>query len=414
MSIARDIGAPFDPTDPLQVQEFEEFMCPPDTAVIVADLLDPLAVNSRAHRLLDPAAIVPRIDPLALDVLPTPDPVAPQVTFERQGMNRDQNFNIPGVGTTEIWSFNNGDGNFVWPGPTIRIREGQVAHTLMTNSRGEHTVHNHGIEPTAANDGVGHLTFDVNGAYTYQWLAAKAGTHFYHCHVNTVLHFEMGMYGMLIVDPDVDGAPFADGGPGVTWVGNTLTPYNAEAIWVADDIERRWHTNPEHGTGDPATGVLCGGAFIGINDPGNPHLHDFDPDVFVISGIPPEVRGTSGARQNVAGAGATVVRGQRLLIRAVNASYTTTRWRFPTALQGQVIAADGRTLGREPFGRYSSPFTLASIGHQFTFTTAQRWDLLIDTTGATPGQHVVEIDFHQWITDEIFDFGRLSVPIIVT
>lgn len=411
-TIARDISTPFDPTDPLELQEFEEFMCPPDTADMVADLQNPLAVDSRAHRLLDVnSGIVGRI--VENDVLPTPDPVVPDVVIDRRGMNRDTGFPIPGAGTTEMWSFRDDDSTFVWPGPAIRIREGRSAHTIMSSSRGQHTIHHHGIEPTSMNDGVGHITFDVNGEYAYQWLAKEAGTYFYHCHVNTVLHFEMGMYGMLIIDPDVAGAPFTTGGPGSTHVGNTLTPYDAEAIWVTDDIDRRWHANAEHGTGSPETGVLCGGQFIGINHPDNPRLHLFEPDVFVISGHPPPNRALTGplGRHPIPNANVSVAPGGRVLLRILNGAYTTTRYRFPPALQGLVIAADGRTLGRAPFGNYSSPFTLASVGHQFRLTTAQRWDILIEN--APPGEHIVEMDFHHWITDEIFDFGRLSASIMV-
>jgi FtsP/CotA-like multicopper oxidase with cupredoxin domain len=412
--IPRDLGSPFNPLDPAEFQEFEEFGCPPNTEDIVADLLDAEAETSRAHRLLDSEAIIPRLIQEEPGFLPTPDPVQPDLVFERQGMDRDQAFSLNDAGTVEMWSFNNDNDDFVWPGSTIRIKEGSVAHTLMSNSRGVHTVHHHGLEPTAVNDGVGHLTFDVQGAYNYQWLAREAGTYFYHCHVNTVLHFEMGMYGMLIIDPDVPGAPFTDGGHGFVYVGNTLTPYQVEAIWVADDIDRRWHAAAIHGH-DRRAGIICGD-FQSIDDEDNPEFHRFEPDVFVVSGKPPEVgqRTLPEARQSIAAAGVTVARGLRLLVRALNASYTTTRWRFPVSLPGQIIAADGRTLGRSPSGAYSSPYTLASIGHQLTLTTAQRRDILIDTSLAATGQHLVEIDFHHWITDEIFDYGRLTLVITVS
>jgi hypothetical protein len=110
--------------------------------------------------------------------------------------------------------------------------------------------------------------------------------------------------------------------------------------------------------------------------------------------------------------GATTTFGQKLLVRALNASYCTTRWRFPTSLQGTVAAVDGRTLGRSPFGRYSEPYSLSSINHQFQLTTAQRWDILIDTGSATSlGQHVVEIDFHHWYTAERLFTVRLPIQV---
>lgn len=426
--IPRDLGSPFNPLDPAEFQEFEEFGCPPDTRQIFEDLSNQVE-GSRAMRLFDPSLVqgftigpVPPDDENPpdteqLDFLPIADRVAPDRPLgavDHRGLH-DLDLVVPGVGSVEMWSFrDNVSGEATWPAPTIRLREGEVIHAAMSNRRGPHTIHHHGLEPSSVNDGVGHLTFDVGGGivYNYQFLAREAGTYFYHCHVNTVLHFEMGMYGMLIIDPDLPGAPYQDGGPGFVYVGNTPTSYQVEAIWVADDIDTDWHLNAEHGH-SPDAGIICG-EFQSINDPENPHFHDFNPDVFVVSGLPPETRGVVGARQLINAAGVTVARGQRLLVRALNASYTTTRWRFPVSLTGQIIAADGRTLGRSPSGAYSSPYTLASIGHQLTLTTAQRRDILIDTSLAATGQHLVEIDFHHWITDEIFDYGRLTLVITVS
>jgi hypothetical protein len=74
---------------------------------------------------------------------------------------------------------------------------------------------------------------------------------------------------------------------------------------------------------------------------------------------------------------------------------------------------DGRTLGRQPFNQYSSPFSLASIGHQFKLTTAQRWDVLIDTTGAALGAHEVQIEYLHWIRNEQHTNGKVRTRIIV-
>lgn len=99
-------------------------------------------------------------------------------------------------------------------------------------------------------------------------------------------------------------------------------------------------------------------------------------------------------------------------MRTLNASYCTQEWRFPTALPGIVTAHDGRTLGREPFGRYGAPFTLGSISHRFTLTTARRWDVLVDAV--TPGTHHVEVSYLHWITGFRLLNRRVRIPIIVT
>lgn len=91
------------------------------------------------------------------------------------------------------------DGQF--PAPTYRAPRGAICHN-RTAAQGPppHTIHWHGIEPTPMNDGVGHCSMEL-GQYTYQWQPNFIGTYFYHCHRNTMQHFEFGLAGLMIFHP---------------------------------------------------------------------------------------------------------------------------------------------------------------------------------------------------------------------
>ncbi|MBM4030464.1 MAG: hypothetical protein FJ291_01605 [Planctomycetes bacterium] len=91
------------------------------------------------------------------------------------------------------------DGTF--PAPTNRVPRGSIFH-CETSGMGPppHTIHWHGQEPTPMNDGVGHCSMEL-GHYVYQFQPNFIGSYFYHCHRNTMQHFEFGLYGFTIIDP---------------------------------------------------------------------------------------------------------------------------------------------------------------------------------------------------------------------
>ena len=51
-------------------------------------------------------------------------------------------------------------------------------------------------------DGAPHLSGEVlpGGSLACEFVATEAGTHAYHCHFQTIVHLDMGMYGALIVE----------------------------------------------------------------------------------------------------------------------------------------------------------------------------------------------------------------------
>ncbi len=184
-----------------------------------------------------------------------------------------------------------------FPAPTIRVPRGVIYHAETQGSGPPpHTIHWHGQEPTTMNDGVGHCSMEL-GHYVYQWQPNFIGSYFYHCHRNTMQHFEFGLYGFTIIDPpdayfasidstNPDGSVILNANPvGACRDGRFRTaanlvdfpqfgqdhfdpldtpdpeagnsslppwlkfqtdphaytvPYDIEALWVLDDRDKRW------------------------------------------------------------------------------------------------------------------------------------------------------------------------------
>lgn len=310
---------------------------------------------------------------------PTPDRVEPDVRFEL-GVRFGLRLRTPDSRQLEVWRFDWEDRprTNAWPSPTLRVRQGQVVHSSLYSRSNTHTIHHHGIDPTPFNDGVGHTSFEVEDRYTYQFQAREPGTYFYHCHKNTVLHFEMGMYGLLIVDPPEGPGTYVSGG----------ARYDVEKAWVVDDFDPRWRQlNDQAG--------LCG------EDAG---LDRFNPRYFGISGA---------FAPNTMTDNRAVVRaraGQRILVRLLNASYGILRTTL--GVDATVLGVDGRALGRSA-APWSQPFVLRA-GQPFELTTAQRYDLLI--TPPRAGEYPARFEFLNWVTRAVQNNGRgvAATRIIVT
>jgi manganese oxidase len=90
------------------------------------------------------------------------------------------------------------------PGPEIRVKEGDTVIIHLQNPNGlAHTIHLHGGLVPWEMDGVDYMTqFPVRQGeeYTYTFTDLKAGTYWYHCHVDGAHHIDFGMYGAFIVE----------------------------------------------------------------------------------------------------------------------------------------------------------------------------------------------------------------------
>lgn len=239
-----------------------------------------------------------------------------------------------------------------YPAATIRVPRGVIFHGHTQAASGPHTIHWHGIEPTPINDGVGHCSMEL-GDYIYQWQPNHIGTYFYHCHRNTVQHFEFGLWGaLLIVPPDAYFAtqrnpaiPIGAGRDGLFRTEANLTnfpqfpgfnpnpldtpdpnpdpsnpwpftvdphamtvPYDVEALWAFDDRDSVWaalatdvrQTYPVQGpnpgvddnfhTHGVAGGNAAPGDFFAFND--------FNSDYWFVTGV--SVPGPKGGTGTIA------------------------------------------------------------------------------------------------------------------
>jgi len=113
--------------------------------------------------------------------------------------------------------------NAQWPGPTIRVNQGDKVRAVFTNNLHETTgVHFHGVEfDDFFQDGVPFVTqkpITPGASYTYEFVARTAGSQMYHSHHNATDQVGRGLLGAFIVDPVVDPVK-----------------YDREYVWISND-----------------------------------------------------------------------------------------------------------------------------------------------------------------------------------
>ncbi len=130
--------------------------------------------------------------------------------------------------------------NKQWPGPTIRVNEGDKVRAIFTNNLDESTsVHFHGVEfADFFQDGIPFVTQQpiIPGtSYTYEFTAGRPGSLMYHSHHNATDQVGRGLLGAFVVDPKT---PTAD------------EKVDREYVWISNDALGGFTIN---GHGFPAT-----------------------------------------------------------------------------------------------------------------------------------------------------------------
>lgn len=94
------------------------------------------------------------------------------------------------------------------PAPTIRVHQGDRVIVEFSHAHVHpHTIHWHGQHLPWEEDGAQGVSQEATGngtSFTYDFIAQRAGTLWYHCHVDPQLHVMQGLYGMFIVEPKDD------------------------------------------------------------------------------------------------------------------------------------------------------------------------------------------------------------------
>jgi FtsP/CotA-like multicopper oxidase with cupredoxin domain len=255
------------------------------------------------------------------------------------------------------WSFGRGfNGDRAVPSPVIEAIEGETVRVTL-KSRKPHSIHWHGLDVDQANDGVpstsgyvarlrggrhpgGRMNFgrvsgytNLGSPFTYTFIAPHAGTYMYHCHVDTVLHVEMGMYGTVVIRP-------ADGSTDQAWANGPT--FDKEYIWHLHTFDSSWHRTKVSGA----------------------HTVRHRPDYFMINGRDGANTLTDPTTAIEAGSGAKV------LIRCTNVGYQLAQVQLD-GLLFDVVASDGRPLAETisttsltvaPGERYDILLTMPSSG----------------------------------------------------
>jgi FtsP/CotA-like multicopper oxidase with cupredoxin domain len=135
--------------------------------------------------------------------------------------------------------------NKQWPGPTIRVNQGDRVRAIFTNNLKETTgVHFHGVEfDDFTQDGVPFVTqkpFAPGESYTYEFTANRPGSLMYHSHHNATDQVGRGLLGAFLVAPT---SPIA------------AEKVDREYVWISNDALGGFTIN---GHGFPATVPVLG------------------------------------------------------------------------------------------------------------------------------------------------------------
>lgn len=252
------------------------------------------------------------------------------------------------------------------PGPTLRVRQGDRVVVEFSHSHFHpHTIHWHGQLVPWESDGAPGVTQDSvesGGAFTYDFIAAKAGTLWYHCHVDTQLHVQQGLYGMIIVEPQDDKYEPKDVDSEHTLIFSTMNRNTVEAVGTSR------HSHPPG----------CASGFPSFNNVPceNPPSLAGKPDIFLVNGH--SYPYTMDQKETLI----VVQEGERIRLRLLNAGETT-----------EVIHPHGHDM--LVTHRDGSPLEAPYYVDTLLIGPAERYDVIMDMNNPGPWMIHTHVNSHE-------------------
>jgi FtsP/CotA-like multicopper oxidase with cupredoxin domain len=217
--------------------------------------------------------------------------------------------------TINVYGFGPTINNIPVPGPTIYCNEGDTIDLFTINiSQGAgHTIHPHGMDVPQNMDGVHETSFEIEHMMDTNlvWVATYAGTYIYHCHMASVLHVQMGMYGSIVVR--------AAGGVKAAYTGGPA--FHKDYLWLMSEMDSYWHDS------------IPGAAFMEDDF----QVPPYEPDYFLVNGLSEtELVDSSVAIKAMVG--------ESVFLRLSNIGYYMNEVVLPSDMTPTILTVDGRPI----------------------------------------------------------------------
>ncbi|MBA4388823.1 MAG: hypothetical protein C0404_12640 [Verrucomicrobia bacterium] len=306
------------------------------------------------------------------------------------------------------------------PAPTIVFKEGQRVYLKLTNVGmmmrpdlfDPHSVHFHGF-PNAApifdGEPMASISVNMGSTLTYYYEPVEPGTFMYHCHVEATEHMQMGMLGMLWVQPKQNMLPNGTSLNGFVHHtgykyayndGDGSTYYDMDLPLQMTGMDSNFHI--KHLAVQPLPMALMKDDYFLLNGRGYPDTINTNA-----------VTNMNGRASQKIHARLTVTAGQKILLRIsslATVDFTTLR---VLGIPMKVVGRGARLLcGPDPDG--AGPLQGKNLSYRTTSVTVgggEGYDAILDTTGVKPGTYFIYSSNLNQLSNGAEDYGGIMTEI---